>query len=99
MKKVLQHMLRVLSGQCEVKVMIKISQKEINLLEKCIVKHDLSQLSFINGENLYHLSNEHYNVLREIVCDELIAEGFINDKVTLYGIELENLIDILGKEL
>lgn len=51
----------------------------------------------IQEHKLYNLNCEQYNMLREIVCDELINEGFEQEKITQYGIDLEALIDELGR--
>ncbi len=74
------------------------SRKSLEILKYCIKKNDDILLEELIQENkLYNLNNEQYNMLREIVCDELIKEGFEQEEITQYGIDLEALIDELGR--
>lgn len=76
---------------------MKLSDNDLSLLEECIRKNNSLHSSLIDSRYLYNLSREDYNVLREMVCDELITEGFEDGEITQYGIKLENLIDTIGR--
>jgi hypothetical protein len=72
--------------------MRRISKKQLDILEKCIMDQDKELL-----KNIYGLQRDQYNKLRELVGNELICNGFdVNYNVNEYGRELEGLIDILG---
>jgi hypothetical protein len=78
--------------------MIKLSENSLALLKSCLEKHNptLIQIVESSGEDEYTV--EFYNQLREIVGDELIARGFNQDyQPNPYGIELEKLIDEIGR--
>lgn len=76
--------------------MINLDKKNKSLLRKCIQKNK-SELLFVLDENEYDYDDEIYNELRDIVCEELVNCGFEEGKPTEYGIELENLIDKIGR--
>ena len=77
--------------------MIKLKTKSYELLIKCLEIHrpDLIQ----KVEFLEHNSRDvdFYNELREVVCDELILNGLKESEPSEYGIELDNLIDEIGR--
>lgn len=77
--------------------MIKLKPKSYELLIKCLEIHrpDLIQRIEFQDENLVGIN--FYNELREVVSDELILNGFNENKTTNYGNELEDLIDEIGR--
>lgn len=77
--------------------MNKLSNSSIDLLRQCVMKNNIGFLSMIQEDTIYSLQVDQYNDLREIVCDELIKEGFEDEKITQYGVDLEKLIDELGR--
>lgn len=75
--------------------MKNLNAEEIKLLKACLQKKNIS---FDSYENLNYLNEEQYNQLRDIVCDELIKNGFsVTGEITHYGNKLEELIDHLGR--
>lgn len=75
--------------------MKKLSSNEILLINNCLQKQNII---FSNDEDINCLNSEQYNYLRDIVCDELIANGFSkNGDINEYGKSLEDLIDSLGR--
>lgn len=77
--------------------MEKLSMQSIELLKQCLLKHNDFLLWTLQKENEDKLTEEIYNDLRDIVCDELIANGFDNDgSINQYGDALETLIDDIG---
>lgn len=77
--------------------MEKLSVESQDLLKKCIDKHNPSLSWTLQKERENELTVEEYNDLREIVCDELISNGFNEDgSINKYGIVLEALIDEIG---
>lgn len=77
--------------------LIKLSQKSLVLLKKCIKAHNPQLLSIFELDEDNVSSNEVLNELRDAICDELILNGFEGDKTTKYGDELEQLIDEIGR--
>lgn len=78
--------------------MIKLSEKSFDLLKSCLEKHNPSLIQIIESSGEDEYTVEFYNQLREIVGDELIARGFNqNYEPNPYGIELEKLIDEIGR--
>ena len=78
--------------------MIKLSNKSLALLKRCLEKHNPSLISLVESSGENEFSVEFYNQLREIVGDELIAKGFNQDyEPKTYGPELEKLIDEIGR--
>jgi hypothetical protein len=77
--------------------MIKLDKTSLDLLKKCISKHNPFLSSAIES-NDYEYTEEFYNQLRELVGDELIAAGFDKDyEPNDYGKKLEMLIDEIGR--
>lgn len=88
-------MQRALNGQEEANKMKKLSVSEVSLLELCLQRQ---KKYLYSNKDINALSAEQYNQLRDVVCDELIANGFSsNGEVNEYGKRLENLIDSLGR--
>lgn len=78
--------------------MIKISDNSLYILKECLKKHKPSLLSIVEDSSRLQYSIEFYNELRQIVGDELIANGFNKDYVpNEYGLKLEKLIDEIGR--
>ena len=78
--------------------MIKLSEKSVEMLKYCLQKYDSSLIAVVEDANTSAYTPEFYNQLREIVGDELIAEGFNeNDEPNDYGTSLERLIDEIGR--
>ena len=76
--------------------MINLTPKSWSLLSKILENHDSTLISHIASNNNYTI--DIYNELRQIVGDELISKGFqSNWEPNEYGLELENLIDELGR--
>lgn len=78
--------------------MINLPQKSYSLLKKILEVHRPVLVSIIEKGNDIDFNEEFYNELRDIVLDELLQKGFeTNCTPTKYGIELENLIDEIGR--
>jgi hypothetical protein len=77
--------------------MIKLPQESIILLKKCVEAHNPELIKVIESDLNNVLTKDIYNKLREAVCDELVMNGFEGDEPTMYGMELENLIDEIGR--
>ena len=77
--------------------MINLPQKPYSLLKKIIEEHRPDLLSMIEKGHDSDFNEEIYNELREMVLDELLQKGLKNYVPTEYGIELENLIDEIGR--
>jgi hypothetical protein len=85
-------------GVKEVEIMINLHQKSLMLLRKILEEHNSGLVSIIEQGHDSDLNEEFYNELRDIVLDELLLKGFEkNSTPTKYGIELENLIDEIGR--
>lgn len=76
--------------------MIPLKKESVRLLKKCL-KRQNPDLLHVLEKNENDFNEEIYNNLREIVCSELLENGFRNEQPNEYGIELENLIDELGR--
>ena len=77
--------------------MNKLSEKSKQILEICVKNQNPLLLEWILPDKIENLSINQYNILRDIVCDELISKGFCKDFVPNdYGLQLESLIDELG---
>jgi hypothetical protein len=77
--------------------MINLSQKSHSLLKKILEEHRSDLISIIEQGHNCDFNEETYNELRDVVLDELLQKGFKNYETTKYGIELENLIDEIGR--
>jgi len=78
--------------------MIKLNSKSFMLLKQCLESHDPSLIPLIESDNDSLYTVDFYNELRQIVGNELIAKGFQpNWEPNEYGLELENLIDEIGR--
>jgi len=75
--------------------MINLTQKSLLLLKKCLKAHKPHLLYALEKESEFN--EEFYNELRDAVCDELMINGFEEDRPTKYGLELESLIDEIGR--
>lgn len=75
--------------------MKKIGNVSFQLLTKVLTKRAPQYLFLLN--DFEKLSENDYNLLREIVCDELIENGYVkNGEINEYGNQLEQLIDDVG---
>lgn len=62
------------------------------LLTKVLTNRSPQHLFLL--ENFEELCENDYNLLREIICDELIENGCVkNGEINEYGNQLEELID------
>ena len=78
--------------------MLNLRTESLSLIKKCLEKRNPSLIKFIESESFNDYSVEFYNELKQIVGDELIASGFkSNWEPNEYGLELENLIDEIGR--
>ena len=78
--------------------MINLSDEMFSLLKNCLQKHNPSLIPIIELKNYNGYTIDFYKLLREIVGDELISEGFNQDYIpNPYGIKLEKLIDEIGR--
>lgn len=77
--------------------MIDISQKGILLLENCLKRNRPDLLFVITQEEYSEVDEVLGNELREAVDDELAKNGFDGDLPNELGLQLENLIDEIGK--
>lgn len=77
--------------------MINLSEKSFELLKKILAERKPDLVWTIEEKKSDEFDEAQYNELRDIVSDELVQKGFIYDVPTKYGIELENLIDEIGR--
>jgi hypothetical protein len=77
--------------------MINLPQKSHSLLKIIVEEHRPDLISIIEQGHDSDFNEEIYNELRDVVLDELLQKGFKNYEPTEYGIELENLIDEIGR--
>lgn len=77
--------------------LINLPLKSINLLKKFLENNKIELLWVINDNNMIEVDESLGNDLREAVCDELIKNGLKDNNPTEYGLELENLIDEIGR--
>jgi len=78
--------------------MIKLSEKSLELLKKCLENHKPSLIPVIESDTGSDYTADFYNELRDVVGDELCAKGFQQDwEPNEYGLELEALIDEIGR--
>lgn len=77
--------------------MLNLSKKSLELLKRCLVSHRPNLLIVIKDTYSSKITEDIYNELRDAVSDELLQNGFNGDVPNKYGIELENLIDEIGR--
>ena len=78
--------------------MIKLHEKSLELLIKCLKCHNPSLIPPIESSESNSYTVDFYNELRGIVGDELCDNGFGPDwDPNEYGLELEALIDEIGR--
>jgi len=78
--------------------MIRLSKNGLNLLIKCLEIRNPSLIPLITSGVNDHYTDDFYNDLRSIVGDELCDKGFQpDDEPNDYGLELEALIDEIGR--
>lgn len=69
----------------------------MKLLKKCLEYHNPSLIPFLESDS-EHYTMDFYNELRQSIGDELCIKGFqSNWEPNEYGLELENLIDEIGR--
>jgi len=84
-------------GQGDV-IVIKLADKSLELLKKCLERHNPSLISGIESSNSDSYTVDFYNELRGIVGDELCVRGLqANYEPNEYGLRLEALIDEIGR--
>jgi len=70
---------------------------EKTLLETILAKHSPSLLCFIETIGVSQLTDEHRELLREAISDELLESGLDEkDEPNQHGLMMEQLIDRLG---
>jgi len=75
---------------------MKLSSKSLELVKKILEDHNPALIPIVDSNDNHTI--ETYNKLRDIVGDELISKGFEpDDEPNEYGLELENLIDEIGR--
>jgi len=78
--------------------MIKLNTKSMILLTKCLEVRNPSLLFLIESSEDKNHTVEFYNELRQAVGEELAEKGFRHNwEPNEYGLELESLIDELGR--
>ena len=78
--------------------MIKLNEKSLELLKKCLENHKPSLIPIIESNSNSDYTIDFYNELRRIVGYELCDKGFQpNDEPNEHGLELEALIDEIGR--
>ena len=78
--------------------MIKLNEKSMELLRKCLEIHRPSLIPVIESSSNNDYTMDFYNELRNIVGTELCDKGFQpDDEPNKYGLELEALIDEIGR--
>ncbi len=78
--------------------MIKLHEQSLDLLKKCLQKHNTDLIPIIENPNSNDYTVEFYNQLRQIVGDEFIINGLNEDgEPNEYGLTLEILIDEIGR--
>lgn len=75
---------------------LKLKQSELDMLKKCVSKWN-NKLMWVLETTEYIREPAIINELRSLVGDELIEQGLENDNPTPYGLQLETLIDKLGR--
>jgi len=78
--------------------MIKLSDKGIALLRQCLYAHNPSLIPHVESCDGDSFTDEFYNKLRDIVGTEFCERGLQpDDEPNEYGLELEALIDEIGR--
>lgn len=78
--------------------MIKLHKQSLDLLLKCLQKHSSDLIPLVQSPSINYYPDHFYNQLRQIVGNELIINGLNEDgEPNEYGIQLEYLIDELGR--
>lgn len=78
--------------------MIKLSEESLKVLKQCLLKHNPALIPVIEGSGEASFTADFYNQLRQIVGDELIANGLNDDyEPNEYGQVLEGVIDEIGR--
>jgi hypothetical protein len=87
--------LRLFEG---VLIMISISKESSMLLLKCLQAHNPSLVWVVESNETVNVDEKLGNELRESVGDEFMVNGLeIDSEPNSYGLELEALIDELGR--
>ena len=76
--------------------MISLKEESKKLLLKCLKNHRPDLQWIIETEEFVEINMKLGNELRNAVGDELLLNGSNDDNCTLYGWELEHLIDEIG---
>jgi len=77
---------------------MNLSESGFALLIKCLKAHNPSLIPIVEANEMGGFSDDFYNQLREIVCDEFCDNGLMPDsEPNEYGLELEDLIDEIGR--
>ncbi|MBP8641218.1 MAG: hypothetical protein KBI01_10050 [Oscillospiraceae bacterium] len=78
--------------------MIKLNKQQMDLLKKCLQKHSPGLITIIENPDSQNYSVEFYNQLRAIIGNELVISGLNeDDEPNEYGLNLESLIDEIGR--
>jgi hypothetical protein len=77
--------------------MINISRQGLLLLENCLKENRPDLLFVITQKECIEVDETLGNELRDAVGDELARNGFVGDVPNKLGLELEDLIDELGR--
>lgn len=78
--------------------MIRMSTESAKLLLKCLKAHRPDMTWVITSGEEVDIDQKLGNDLREAVGDELISNGFkVDNNPTPYGLQLESLIDEIGR--
>ena len=78
--------------------MVGLTENGFKLLRECVTKHNPSLLPSIESDDNSTYTADFYNELRDIVGSEFCDKGLQpNSEPNAYGLELENLIDEIGR--
>lgn len=77
--------------------MLDLGKNDLNLLKKCLEKHRPDLVWILTSPSYINIDEKLGNELRSAVGDELTLSGFSGDAPNELGLQLENLIDVIGR--
>ena len=79
-------------------LLIKLKKEYIDTLKICLEHHKEDLLWVVESEKDIKIDEALGNELREAVGNELMEYGFCGDIPNKYGLLLEDLIDVIGRQ-
>jgi len=77
--------------------MLRLTENSVQLLRKCLENYNKKLLWVIDSKDMVEIDLNLGNALRDAISNELVKYGFEKDEPNSYGIQLENLIDEIGR--